>query len=577
MNQMSRQESSALSIENIVLGAYEKYNAHMDNSANDYLLVVGDNLGSAVGKRLLSSIMKRVTDLAGPFVYDYSGRSVTNLPFDEETYSFLNVLLAPTDTFFDKYFLWIMRLQSLEAKLNRLKEIQTLGIPPALHRGMLMYSATADTERKIKEDFGGVKWRRIVNFPLLVADKNRDNCGRRGGESFVSLNRDNIPNHIHTLKQDTRDTTKKDVWKLKTGSGGAKLISKDAPGFSMGSKLVFPEVAPLNWNEDWDSGSIHGASRYVKPHFNIPPYKDVYIWECVTVSSEQTAGSATGRTEVTWSEVSQATTRDSTPRWDNLASFAQWDKLQTFMSDELAGEQGTRFDSKDVTLEELADLASWYVWCDKLHIERRYLFRDAYRHLISDVQDRIYKIIKDFNETTGKTKIYPEAVKKGQYLFFYGLTKEEEQEKLTKFYRLPKGCEFVEVSNAFLRGTSMFTSETESLFKMYTGADRSTAIKTSGGLETVNLYPENFPKHLHWSTLLTGMPSVNAAPPTPNMKSGGQGTTIMMNDPRSGGIKYCSASGTGPYKFDTEQFGTDTAINHTNMPAYLIMSVYQVS
>ena len=190
-------------------------------------------------------------------------------------------------------------------------------------------------------------------------------------------------------------------------------------------------------------------------------------------------------------------------------------------------------------------------------------------------QRPIYKAEKD--ETTGKTKIYPEAVKKGQYLFFYGLTKEEEQEKLTKFYRLPKGCEFVEVSNAFLRGTSMFTSETESLFKMYTGADRSTAIKTSGGLETVNLYPENFPKHLHWSTLLTGMPSVNAAPPTPNMKSGGQGTTIMMNDPRSGGIKYCSASGTGPYKFDTEQFGTDTAINHTNMPAYLIMSVYQVS
>ena len=549
-----------------------------------------------------------------------SDPSVSEYVPEEKVARFLDLLLVKTSDFIYQYIEWLRMLNKLERQVNDVESFQSLGVPAKLHPGYIVFSASADTERKIKEDFGGVKWRRIVNFPMIVADSMSHTLKQRGGESFVSLVSENIPDHYHTIKY-SKDATKvgeEDVWKSAKAPGSSdprvNYVTGSDPGLVLGRKTVYPEAAPLNWNEDCANPADltrepnrwfkTGASRYVVPHFNLPPYKDVYIWECVqakeTTSTARVVfpeedegqlnladGAIQRADNISFNQIGSANPQNDNSNWNisNLSGWGGLDTLCTLISDELLGEEQVRYDTKDAKMQGITDLASWYVWCDKYHIERRYLFRDVYRYLVADIQDRIYFLMKRISSFSMGT--YKERLHKGQYVFFYNkafstLTDSSISKIFNNYYVLPSGCSYKLVSNVFLRGTSMFTQETKGLFNTYCGLDKSSksviynTIKVSGGLKNVDLYSENFPKHLHWSTLMKGMESCMASKPGSKSKTGGYGSVITMNDPRSGGVKYCNSCGTGPYGFSIGDAGANTPIKHNNMPQLVLMKVYMI-
>ena len=598
----------------VAMGAFAKYNAHLDYSAGDVVLKLVPTSPEAPGVGSRAGVQQPIQHILDSISTTIDSTKQTQL------ISFLDLLLVKTNDFLSKYFDWLEKLAGLNARVLELENIRAKGMTMRLHEGFIIHSALADTENKIKEQFGGYRWKRIMNFPLLVNNSKRNEVGQRGGESFVSLMRKHIPNHRHGM--DINSTSGGDTWKDNM-SGTHPFLSGQTPGLNWGNKTVYPEIAALNWNQDNDRtnlGSMTGAERYVKPHFNIPPYKDVYIWECTQVNKSVQPmtytpsvakivdapmglpGSVSFASVLSPRETTEdEDNEDSEHRFENilvlptniqnniksknplvcLTALQGW---ETFMSDALAAESNLRYDSKDAPLPDLADLVDWHIWCETLHIEQRYLFKDAFAYLLEDIQDRIYLLMERLSNALNGINNIPQRVFKGQYIFLKGTPSGmSEQQVLAHYYKLPEGLSFVKVSNVFLRGTPMFTEESKSMFNEYATmldsaemTDNLGRLTTSGGLSNVNLYAENFPKHLHWSTLLSGLNSANVSS-APGQPTGGIGSDMMMNDPRSGGFKYGTSNGTGPYKVEVKDYGAGSAIAHNNMPKYITMSVYLVS
>lgn len=600
---MSREYISPLTLDlsNVHTGAFAQYNAYIDYNPKDYFLkIVSSNPDPSYGfarKQPMSVVFDSLVSL------------VINEEFPtDRVYSFLDLLLVRTSEFVRKYIEWLQKLAELNAKVYQLEQLKELGCPVPLHNGLVLYSATADTENKIKEQFGGVKWRRVMNFPLLVTDSQKDRAGKRGGTSYTGLRLEHIVNHTHTLTLDNTNTgtgPQKDVWKTNTNAGPSKFLEGTKPGLAMSTKTVYPEIAALNWTvSELDKKTT--SARYIEPHFNIPPYKDVYIWECVQAYDPTSRDFSD---QVPMVEPPQMPTlramlknpslgiRDDvaateTPLKDlpvvsgtnstlfeitSLSGLTDPELLNwfVFVSDELMQPGAERYESKDAPIANIADFASWYVWCKTLHIERRYLFKDTYKYLIEDIQDRIYLLVQRLIDAVHNTEEIPERLFPGQYIFF---TEDTKLADVQDTYHLPEGYTLVPVSGVFLRGTSMFTEDTTDLYQTYnlSGTSHDANITVEGGLQSVDLTGMNFPMHLHWSTLLKGLSSLKAQEDNAHA-TGTSGSDLFKNDMRSGGTKYGNAAGTGPYVLQSQAEGTEGDINHNNIPKYITLKAYVVT
>lgn len=600
-------EATSLDIQNKVLGSFAKYNSHLEYSKNDCLLKLVQGTTGPQGRK---QPVERFLDTLSSAIAEDVSLTLT---------SFLDLLLVKNSEFISKYIDWLTKLANLNRKVYDLEHILLLGKMPDLHVGMVIHSALADTENKIRDQFGGKSWKRIMNFPLLTRDNftgdplHQVGIGGRYGASFVGLVQNNIPNHYHMMEN--LNLNSGDVWKLNSSGNNAFVTGRD-PGLAFGDKKIYPEVAPLNWNEDLNGSAAptSGAARYVRPHFNVPPYKDVYIWQCTELKPSTRAHTfdELQTAPVQWAAIKRsidevmgdtATTTSGELMFDEVATFiddteegqaraalldvrglsdlTKMDAWYMLISDELLGGEALRYESKDAPLKDIENLASWYVWCKVRRIERRYLFKEVYKYLIEDIQDRIYLLMQRIIAIgAGNVKV-KERVVKGEYVFICPPTNKTDEEILAQYYKLPTGSEFIKVSNVFLRGTSLFTKETLSLYTEYcTNVNKNTnrdKLTTAGGLRTVNLYADNFPKHLHWSMLLNEMPSIRTVVPGTPDKSGGEGTAMLMNDPRTGGTKYCGASGSGSYELQTKTSGSTSPVIKINIPNYVLMSVYLVS
>ena len=100
---------------------------------------------------------------------------------------------------------------------------------------------------------------------------------------------------------------------------------------------------------------------------------------------------------------------------------------------------------------------------------------------------------------------------------------------------------------------------------------------TEGGEDTVYLNGRHYPKHLHWSSMVSSLPSVAIS--QSQSARGDEGSAIFKNTPISGGVKYGFACGTGPYKVNINDFGSSAkkGIPHNNVPPYGTLSVYLVT
>mgnify|MGYP003290294380 CR=1 FL=1 len=91
------------------------------------------------------------------------------------------------------------------------------------------------------------------------------------GEAYVELRESNIPNHTHKVKCVTSD---KDEILIKDGSGDSTIInSNTGVGISsVANSNIEYQISPMEYNV---------KSDIAIPHENIPPYREVYMWECV--------------------------------------------------------------------------------------------------------------------------------------------------------------------------------------------------------------------------------------------------------------------------------------------------------
>lgn len=122
--------------------------------------------------------------------------------------------------------------------------------------GMVVQSTTLDTEFKVKAQYGGETWIQHYGYFLLGARDGvtADNNIKDGGEDTHTLTVAEMPSHSH-----------------KVSSGW-----EDAAGID---RLVYS--AKNGGYQDYGVGSVQFIenSGSNQPHNNMPPYKQIYIWE----------------------------------------------------------------------------------------------------------------------------------------------------------------------------------------------------------------------------------------------------------------------------------------------------------
>lgn len=125
--------------------------------------------------------------------------------------------------------------------------------------GMIIASRTLDTEEKVKNFYGGEKWKRIEGRTLVGAAADFP-IGAEGGEKAHVLNVNEMPRHTHKIITSASFTV---------GNGwgsGTSGIPVNQPNWG--------SIRNAHWYEIWaeDSGGNQA-------HNNMPPYTVCYIWE----------------------------------------------------------------------------------------------------------------------------------------------------------------------------------------------------------------------------------------------------------------------------------------------------------
>lgn len=124
------------------------------------------------------------------------------------------------------------------------------------HVGMIIMSTTLDTMAKVIAIYGGTTWIQHSGYMLRGATSGvtANSATSNGGAETVTLTVDQIPSHTHPNPSD-----------------GAFLINKSV---TSGYAMAFGSGS---YNRT--SASATGSRGGGQAHENMPPYKNVYIWE----------------------------------------------------------------------------------------------------------------------------------------------------------------------------------------------------------------------------------------------------------------------------------------------------------
>lgn len=145
---------------------------------------------------------------------------------------------------------------------NVLKEVSELKqlVNQRCHVGMIIHSTTLSTEAKVIAVYGGEHWIQHTGYFLYGdnAGVTDNNAVADGGEANHTLTVEEMPSHRHNVSSGWEDAAGIDrlVYSAKNGS---------YQDYGVGT---------VNFIENTGGG---------QPHNNMPPYKKVYIWECVVV------------------------------------------------------------------------------------------------------------------------------------------------------------------------------------------------------------------------------------------------------------------------------------------------------
>lgn len=185
----------------------------------------------------------------------------------------------------------LRRIKAIAEKIRTARELMVC-VPPVNYVGRIIVTTTDDTEQKVVANYGGKHWRRIENF-LRGVEKNDPAIGRKWGEEYVELRESNVPVHQHQSHLNEKATTKNCNWDLSDKSDGeTKVVNSNYDEHldlrkSIGLKNVPQDyqMSPLEYAPNYDEDAEEG--KVTLPHDNMPPYLNVYIWECVEISDEE--------------------------------------------------------------------------------------------------------------------------------------------------------------------------------------------------------------------------------------------------------------------------------------------------
>lgn len=123
----------------------------------------------------------------------------------------------------------------------------------ASHIGQIVQSTTLDTMAKVIEVYGGTTWIQHSGYMLYGATSNvvANSAVKTGGETTHTLTVNEMPNHSH---------------KIRYTGGYANGIYGGMPGTSIDATPVYNDLIMA-----YEGGG--------QAHNNMPPYKNVYIWE----------------------------------------------------------------------------------------------------------------------------------------------------------------------------------------------------------------------------------------------------------------------------------------------------------
>lgn len=127
------------------------------------------------------------------------------------------------------------------------------------HVGMIIHSTTLNTEAEVIAVYGGEHWIQHTGY-FLYGDNTGvtdNNAVADGGEPSHTLTVEEMPSHTH---------------KVRYTGGNANGNNGGMPGTSVDATPGYNDLIIAN----------EGGGQ---SHNNMPPYKKVYIWECVVVDS----------------------------------------------------------------------------------------------------------------------------------------------------------------------------------------------------------------------------------------------------------------------------------------------------
>lgn len=150
-------------------------------------------------------------------------------------------------------------LQQFQDVLREVSELKQL-VNQRCHRGMIIHSTTLSTEADVIAAYGGEHWIQHKGYFLYGdnAGVSANNAVADGGEANHTLTVEEMPSHKH-------GTGLHDYGTL-TGSAMVWQMSNTRGVYESGYDII----------EEAGGG---------QPHNNMPPYKKVYIWECVNDGS----------------------------------------------------------------------------------------------------------------------------------------------------------------------------------------------------------------------------------------------------------------------------------------------------
>lgn len=247
--------------------------------------------------------------------------------------------------------------------------------------------------------------------------------GEKTGEEYVCLRQSNVPIHSHKVTLSEASTTNPAAWMVK-GRGGSE--SRIVNGTETKDDHTDRMVGGLdNAGLEYQISSLEyeERSQVTLPHDNMPPYKEVYIWECLEATKEemQISGEpAEASYVVTWDE------NGGSPHEPQWTGFSYGQTLGSFSSLPVPGRTGYTFQhwsdkyGGEVSQQTAVTGDATYTaqWKLNSHTVRFYSNGGRFPGKTGDVSSAVRK----YGQTIGKfPKVERESVDDGEIVVSYEL------------------------------------------------------------------------------------------------------------------------------------------------------------